>query len=160
MGVHDIEVADTPVQRLAHSRGPIQPPQHRASKVRDLDPVHIDGLLKRHRTVVRTIDVGGEYLHSVAATCQRAAKRMHGTDRTAIPNGRPIGRDDIQNSHAAQPPVNAAVLSHEHPATGDAHFSQPGKIDILAFRGLVSQGCQSVHPKGCFARLMFQRSPP
>ena len=77
MYMNKIETLARRSQGPGHLGRPVQPPQNAAREIGHFHALQIHRLPERNGAVVRTIDIGCEYMDIVAAGSQLAAKRMH-----------------------------------------------------------------------------------
>ena len=98
MKMDKVEAGNSRCEHVPHRRRPIEPAQGSTREIGDVYPVQVDGTLHRHVAVVWSVDVGREDLHIVSASGETAAQGVNRSDRSAIPHGGQIGRDDVEEA--------------------------------------------------------------
>src|SRR5262245_33680786 len=95
MEMHHIETGSLAGEGSGERRRPIEPPQDHRWEISDLDTIERDRSTERHRTVARTIDIGGEHFDVVTHRRQRTTEPVHRKDRAAVTGSRKIRRNHV-----------------------------------------------------------------
>ena len=79
---------------------------------------HVDGPTELHRAFAGAIDIGREDVDVVPALGQAACQGMDGPNRAPIANSRPIGRDDMKNTHLNTGSIARDSVPRRHSVPG------------------------------------------